>query len=105
VNMIGPVCFLLIHWAKVAVSTLLRTSSIGNRKFLHAEHCRYGTRDLSLVVESRSMRIVAWNSVTRSGTAGVLRISRARFFHSRLLGESGLKLAGNMASASGTMSR
>jgi hypothetical protein len=32
--------------AQIAVSTLLRASSIGNRKFLHAEHCRYGTRDL-----------------------------------------------------------
>jgi hypothetical protein len=25
---------------------MLRTSSIGNREFLQAEHCRYGTRDL-----------------------------------------------------------
>jgi hypothetical protein len=33
--------------AQIAVSTLLRNSSSGNRKFLHAEHCRYGTRDLS----------------------------------------------------------
>ena len=32
--------------AQIAVSTLLRNSSSGNRKFLHAEHCRYGTRDL-----------------------------------------------------------
>ena len=35
--------------AQIAVSTLLRASSTGNRKFLHAEHCRYGTRDLALV--------------------------------------------------------
>jgi hypothetical protein len=28
---------------------MLRKSSIGHRKFLHAEHCRYGTRDLSLI--------------------------------------------------------
>ncbi|MGB7264588.1 MAG: hypothetical protein WBC92_03690, partial [Terracidiphilus sp.] len=33
--------------AQIAVSTLLRASSTGNRKFLHAEHCRYGTRDLA----------------------------------------------------------
>jgi hypothetical protein len=35
--------------AQIAVSTLLRNSSSGNRKFLHAEHCRYGTRDLALI--------------------------------------------------------
>ena len=35
--------------AQIAVSTMLRAGSIGNRKFLHAEHCRYGTRDLALV--------------------------------------------------------
>jgi hypothetical protein len=29
-----------------AVSTMLRASSIGNRRFLRAEHCGYGTRDL-----------------------------------------------------------
>jgi hypothetical protein len=28
---------------------MLRTSSIGNRKFLHAEHCRYGTRDFASI--------------------------------------------------------
>ena len=33
--------------AQIAVSTMLRAGSIGNRKFLHAEHCRYGTRDLA----------------------------------------------------------
>ena len=32
---------------QIAVSTLLRTSSIGNRELLPAEHCRYGTRDLA----------------------------------------------------------
>ena len=32
---------------QIAVSTLLRTGSIGPREFLFAEHCRYGTRDLS----------------------------------------------------------
>ena len=32
---------------QIAVSTLLRTDSIGNREFLPAEHCRYGTRDLA----------------------------------------------------------
>jgi hypothetical protein len=26
---------------------MLRTSGIGKRKFLHAEHCGYGTRDLA----------------------------------------------------------
>jgi hypothetical protein len=31
--------------AQIAVSTVLRASSIGNRRFLRAEHCRYGTRD------------------------------------------------------------
>jgi hypothetical protein len=33
---------------QIAVSTLLRTSSIGPREGLFAEHCRYGTRDLSI---------------------------------------------------------
>jgi hypothetical protein len=28
---------------------MLRTSGIGKRKFLHAEHCGYGTRDLPLI--------------------------------------------------------
>jgi len=28
---------------------MLRTSGIGKRKFLHAEHCGYGTRDFALV--------------------------------------------------------
>jgi len=32
---------------QIAVSTLLRTGSIGIREVLHAEHCRYGTRDFS----------------------------------------------------------
>jgi hypothetical protein len=32
---------------QIAVSTLLRTGSIGPREFLFAEHCRYGTRDLA----------------------------------------------------------
>ncbi len=32
---------------QIAVSTLLRTGSIGPREGLFAEHCRYGTRDLS----------------------------------------------------------
>jgi hypothetical protein len=27
---------------------MLRICNIGNRRFLHAEHCRYGTRDFSL---------------------------------------------------------
>jgi len=35
--------------AQIAVSTMLRTTGIGKRKFLHAEHCGYGTRDLPLV--------------------------------------------------------
>ena len=32
--------------AQIAVSTMLRSNSIGYREFLHAEHCRYGNRDL-----------------------------------------------------------
>jgi hypothetical protein len=32
---------------QIAVSTLLRTDSIGPREGLFAEHCRYGTRDFS----------------------------------------------------------
>jgi hypothetical protein len=32
---------------QIAVSTLLRTGSIGPREVLFAEHCRYGTRDFS----------------------------------------------------------
>ena len=32
---------------QIAVSTLLRTGSIGPREGLFAEHCRYGTRDLA----------------------------------------------------------
>jgi len=34
---------------QIAVSTLLRTGSIGPREGLFAEHCRYGTRDLALI--------------------------------------------------------
>ena len=33
--------------AQIAVSTMLRISTVSNRRFLHAEHCRYGTRDLA----------------------------------------------------------
>ena len=32
---------------QIAVSALLRTSSLGAREVLAAEHCRYGTRDLA----------------------------------------------------------
>src|SRR6266851_607494 len=32
---------------QIAVSTPLRTRSIGAREVLAAEHCRYGTRDLA----------------------------------------------------------
>jgi hypothetical protein len=39
--------------AQIAVSTVLRTSSIGYRKVRHAEHCRYGTRDLALIEPRR----------------------------------------------------
>src|SRR5271167_872841 len=35
---------------QIAVSALLRISSIGAREVLAAEHCRYGTRDLALTV-------------------------------------------------------
>jgi hypothetical protein len=35
--------------AQIAVSTMLHTNSIGYREFLHAEQCRYGTRDSSSV--------------------------------------------------------
>ena len=41
--------------AQIAVSTVLRASSIGNRRFLRAEHCRYGTRDLALVQTPREV--------------------------------------------------
>ena len=34
---------------QIAVSTPLRTGSIGPGEVLFAEHCRYGTRDLSLI--------------------------------------------------------
>jgi hypothetical protein len=34
---------------QIAVSALLRTSSIGAREVLTAEHCRYGTRDFALI--------------------------------------------------------
>jgi hypothetical protein len=34
---------------QIAVSALLRTSSIGARELLAAEHCRYGTRDNALI--------------------------------------------------------
>jgi hypothetical protein len=32
---------------QIAVSALLRTSSLGAEKFPPAEHCRYGTRDFA----------------------------------------------------------
>src|SRR6266478_1798056 len=35
---------------QIAVSTLLRTGSIGPREGLFAEHCRYGTRDFQLII-------------------------------------------------------
>jgi hypothetical protein len=28
---------------------MLRISTVSNRRFLHAEHCRYGTRDLASI--------------------------------------------------------
>ena len=34
--------------AQIAVSTVLRPGTTGNREFLRAEHCRYGTRDLAM---------------------------------------------------------
>jgi hypothetical protein len=43
--------------AQIAVSTMLRASSIGNRRFLRAEHCRYGTRDYILNEMSYSTAI------------------------------------------------
>src|SRR5665213_463689 len=40
--------------AQIAVSALLRANSIGARDILAAEHCRYGTRDLSLIFLHRN---------------------------------------------------
>ena len=42
---------------------MLRTSSIGYRKVLIAEHCRYGTRDLSPadLVRLRNLRIASFS--------------------------------------------
>jgi hypothetical protein len=39
--------------AQIAVSTPLRTGSIGPGEVLFAEHCRYGTRDLSTMTRRR----------------------------------------------------
>jgi hypothetical protein len=41
---------------QIAVSTPLRTRSIGAREVLAAEHCRYGTRDL-LLIEKTSIKL------------------------------------------------
>src|ERR1700688_294442 len=40
---------------QIAVSALLRTSSVGAREVLAAEHCRYGTRDLTLMESPASL--------------------------------------------------
>src|SRR5215469_7364102 len=37
---------------QIAVSTMLRTNDIASRQPLPAEHCRYGTTDLSTVLKS-----------------------------------------------------
>jgi hypothetical protein len=43
---------------QIAVSTLLRAGGNGTRELLCAEHCRYGTRDLSLTEKaSHSFRV------------------------------------------------
>ena len=47
--------------AQIAVSTMLRTSSIGHRKSPHAEHCGYGTRDLSLMEITADENGVYWD--------------------------------------------
>ena len=43
---------------QIAVSTMLRTNTSGSRKFLYAEHCRYGTRDLGLIDELQEIAAV-----------------------------------------------
>ena len=56
--------------AQIAVSTMLRASSIGNRRFLHAEHCRYGTRDLSPIVILSEKRFKGGQIFSRASSSG-----------------------------------
>ena len=49
---------------QIAVSTPLRTNSIGNRELLRAERCRYGTRDLYFCVRSAvDTALEIWHSL------------------------------------------
>jgi len=59
---------------QIAVSTLLRTRSIGARKVLAAEHCRYGTRDLATTEIGRASRASVQLPVCRRPSCHILAV-------------------------------
>lgn len=72
--------------AQIAVSTMLRTRSIANRKSQHAEHCRYGTRDLALTdmlsvchPKTRARPLACWRAEGVEQVQGDVPRSRAEF--------------------------
>jgi hypothetical protein len=60
---------------QIAVSTLLRTGSIGPGEVLFAEHCRYGTRDLA-ASDIRTV-MIWWGQPSRMWT--LMHSRRSRF--------------------------
>lgn len=71
---------------QIAVSAPLRTSSVEAREVPAEEHCRYGTRDLSLIEELATLTTVDRSIAISS--AGLLHFSHANARESVSIAES-----------------